>query len=400
MGALLVALRDADWLTADRARAWCRVLAVTTIATTAIWLGLSRGGVDRFGQPLGTDFVSFWTASQLALDGRAAAAYDPATHAAAQIAMFPSGGFGYFAFFYPPTFLLLCLPLATIAYFPALVGWLAGGLLALLACLRRVLPQRWAALPVVACPAVLVNVEHGQNGFLSAICLSGYGLLLGRRPFLAGACLGMLVCKPQLLLGAPLVLLAARRWVALAGAASSAAGLCGLSWLLLGPGCWVGFVRLLPLARATLEQGLVDPGKLQSAFAAVRVLHGGVGVAYVVQALVAGGTGLVLGWAAARRPGGLAEAALLVAGTLLATPFLLDYDLVDLLVPMAWAMAVAQRSQWWRWEKIGLLAAYVLPLISRLLATEIGVPIGPLVLAGLFAVIVRRAVAMPAAGGG
>ncbi|MDQ2804129.1 MAG: DUF2029 domain-containing protein [Pseudomonadota bacterium] len=274
--ALLAVLRCADWLTAERARGWCRVLAALSLTVAIGWVALSRDGLDPLGKPLGTDFVSFWTASRLALAGHAAAAYDPLTHAAAQLALFPSAHDKYYAFFYPPVFLLLCLPVAVLPYLPSLLAWLAAGLVALLTCLRSLLPQPWAALPLLAFPAMLVNVGHGQNGFISAACFGG-GMVLERRPFMAGLCLGALVFKPQLALGVPVALIPARRWRTMAGAATSALGLCALSWLILGGAAWRGFFHIAPLARTTLERGLVDPAKMQSMFAAVRLLHGGIG---------------------------------------------------------------------------------------------------------------------------
>lgn len=389
-GGPLGALRDAPWLTAARARAWCRILAVVTLAVVGGWIALSHGGLDPSGKPLGTDFLSFWTASRLALGGPAASAYDPAAHAAAQQALFPTAQPGYYAFFYPPVFLLLCLPLGFLPYLPALVAWLASGFAAMAALLRRMLPDRWAVLPVLVFPGVLVNAGHGQNGFLSASCFGGFTLLLQRRPALAGACLGALVFKPHLLLAAPVALLAARRWSVVAGAACSALGLVALSWLVLGGDAWRAFLAAAPLARATLEQGLVEPWKMPSAFAAVRVLGGGLGLAYAAQLVVALGVCAVLARAAARRPGGQAEGALLVAAALLCSPFLLDYDLVCLAVPLAFVAASAQRTGWRPWEKITLLLAYVLPMLSRPLAMS-GAPVGPLVLAALLAVMARRA---------
>ncbi len=383
------ALRSADWLTAHRARAWCRVLAAISLATVVVWIGLSRDGLDRLGKPLGTDFISFWTAAKLAWAGDAGAAWQPATHAAAERALFPAAAPGYYAFFYPPTALLLLLPLAALPYSAALIVWLAGGWLALVACLRRLLPQPWALLPIVAFPGSLVNAGHGQNGFLSAACFGGF-MLLRRWPLLAGACLGALVFKPHLALLAPVALLAARRWRMLLGGAIAAASLCALSWLVLGEAAWRAFLNAGPLARMTLEAGLVEPGKMVSTFAAVRVLFGGVWLAYGAQVVVALGVAILLGRAAARRPGGHAEGALLAAGAMLATPFLLDYDLTCLAPPLAWMAAEAQRSGWRPWEKTALLAAYVLPLFGRPIALVLGVPLAPLVLLGLFLVMVRR----------
>jgi Glycosyltransferase family 87 len=388
---LIAAFRDADWLTAERALAWCRVLAVMSVVITIAWLGLSHGGLDMLGKPIGTDFISFWTASRFALAGQPSSAYDITAHAAAQHALFPSSQLNYTAFFYPPTFLLLCLPLATLPYLWALVVWLAVGFAPLFACLRRLLPQRWAIIPIIAYPALLVNAGHGQNGFLSGACLGGGTLLLQRRPFLAGMCLGILVYKPHLLLAVPVALLAARRWAVVVGATTSAIGLCAVSWLVLGTDVWRGFLHVSPLARATLEQGFVGFGKMQSVFAAVRLLHGSIALAYAAQTLVAISACVLLARIAARRPGAQAEGALMVAATLLCTPFLLDYDLVCLALPIAWLVAEAQRTGWRPWEKFVILAVYSLPLLSRSVATMAGVPIAPIILAALLMIVARRA---------
>jgi hypothetical protein len=384
-------LRDAEWLNPDRARAWCVILATLSLIGALGWIGLSSGGLDRLGKPLGTDFVSYWTASRLALDGTPGLAYDPAAHMTAQRALFPAGRPDYYAFFYPPTFLLICLPLALLPYLPALVIWLAAGFLAVWASLRELLPQRWAILPIVAFPAMLVNAGHGQNGFWTAACFGGGLAWLERRPMLAGMCLGALAIKPQLAMAVPVGLLAARRWSAVAGAALSSVGLCALSWLVLGDAAWRGFLDATGLARATLEAGLVEPAKMQSAFAAVRLLGGVVTLAYGVQAAVALAAMIVLGRVALRRPGAAAEIAVLVAATLLCTPFLLDYDLVCLALPLAWLMAEAQRGGWRPWERIVLLVAYMLPVVSRPLAMATFLPVAPVAMAALLAVAARRA---------
>ena len=387
---LVAGMRDADWLTVERSRAWCRVLAVITALMVMAWIVTSHGGLDLWGKPLGADFVSFWTASRLAIDGHAALAYDPIAHVALQRSLFPTVHSGYYAFFYPPVFLFICFPLALLPFFPALIVWLSASFAVLFVCLRRILAQRWAILPIVAFPGVLINAGHGQNGFLSAACLGWNMLLLQRRPFISGLCLGALIYKPHLLLGAPIALLAARRWKVVAGAATSSMGLIVISWIVLGEDSWGGFLHASKLARETLEQGLVEPWKMQSAFAAVRLLHGSVMLAYVVQVPVTLAACALLGWIVAHRPGAPAEGALMVVATLLSTPFLLSYDLVCLALPIAWITAEAQLTAWYPWEKTVLLAAYVLPLIS-LVVGQAGIPIAPVVLASLLVVVARRA---------
>ncbi len=284
--------------------------------------------------------------------------------------------------------------MALLPYLGALAAWLLAGFAAFFFCLRRLLPQRWAILPIAAMPGVFQNLGHGQNGFLTGACLGGGMLLAGRRPFLSGLCLGVMVIKPHLALGVPVMLAAARRWTVLAGAATAALALCALSWLALGDDAWRGFFAASPLARATMEQGLVDPGKMQSVFAAIRLWRGGIGFAYAAQIPVALAACAILAAIAARRPGAHAEWALAIAASLLCTPFLLPYDLVLLALPIAWVTAEAQCTGWHPWEKIVLLTAYLLPLVSPM-TVKLHLPVAPVVLAALLWIVAKRAASQP-----
>ena len=286
MNALAQKLRasviDADWLTADRVRAFRRMLLSLTLAGALIWIVTAKGGIDIAGRPLGTDFVSFWTASKLALGGRAAEVYDISAHWAAQKALF-GDGVAFTAFFYPPPFLLICLPLATAPYFVALSLWLIATGLAFFKVVRAHGGAQLGWLTILAFPAVLLNAGHGQNGFLSAALIGAGALWLERRPRLAGLCFGAMVFKPQLALMIPVALIAARRWTTLATAAIGAALLCLASLALFGLEAWRGFFAVSPLARTALERNFVGDEKMQSVFAAVRLWHGGLGLAYALQ---------------------------------------------------------------------------------------------------------------------
>ena len=180
------ALRDAAWLTPERARIYPRLLLAASLGLALIWIVAARGGVDLAGKPLGTDFVSFWTASQLALQGRAIDAYDVAAHWAAQKALF-GPQVGYAAFFYPPPFLIVCLPLALLPYFSSLILWLAATGYAYWRVVRAWAGPAFDAAVLLAFPAFLVNAGHGQNGFLSAALIGAGALILERRPVVAGA---------------------------------------------------------------------------------------------------------------------------------------------------------------------------------------------------------------------
>ena len=202
--------------------------------------------------------------------------------------------------------------------------------------LRAWAGPRFEAAVLLAFPAFLVNAGHGQNGFLSAALIGAGALQLERRPIVAGLLFGALVYKPQLALMIPIGLIASRRWTALAAAAAAAAALCAATYLIWGEAVWRGFVDASPLARAALERHLVGDEKMQSVFAAVRLLHGPLALAYGAQGLTALAAAAALFWLQRRDFRGPSEAAALVAATLLASPFLLDYDLTLLAFPLAY----------------------------------------------------------------
>src|SRR3546814_9794178 len=76
-------------------------------------------------------------------------------------------------------------------YLVSLGVWLGVSGLAYAEVVRR-LTDRWSgtALTLLAFPGVLLNIGHGQNGFLTAALMGGGVLLLERRPWLAGALFG------------------------------------------------------------------------------------------------------------------------------------------------------------------------------------------------------------------
>jgi len=92
-----------------------------------------------------------------------------------------------------------------------------------------------------------------------------------------------------------------------------------------------------------------------------------------------------------KRPGAAAEGATLATASLLASPFLLDYDLMILAIPLAWIVRAARQSRWLPWEKSALFAVYITPLLSRTIANYVGIPIGPPMIFAMLMIVARRA---------
>jgi alpha-1,2-mannosyltransferase len=118
-------------------------------------------------------------------------------------------------------------------------------------------------------------------------------------------------------------------------AAIGAALLCLASLVVFGLDSWRGFFAVSPLARMAPERNLVGDEKMQSVFSAVRLWHGGLGLAYGLQIAVSLGAAAALVAMHRRAFRNAAEGPAIAAAALLGSPFLLDYDLTLLAIPLA-----------------------------------------------------------------
>lgn len=386
-------LRSGDWLTADRIRAVATVSLALGLLSILYLLVTSHGTLDAWGRPLGTDFSDVWTAGQMALDGRAAEAWNWAAHYQVQQAAHGDPQVPFYGWHYPPPFLLLAALLATLPYLAALFVWQAASLWGAVRVYRQVLPGRSVLLAALGAPVVLVCLTHGHNGFLTASLLGGGLLLLDRRPWLAGLLFGCLIYKPQFALVVPLLLLAGGQWRAIAGACASASLLVGATLAIWGWPVWQAFLDSLPLTRqVVIEQGETGWHKIQSPFAMIRMWGGSLPFAYAVQgAVTLTAMGAVFWLTRAARPH-LRNAAV-CAAAVLSTPYVLDYDLVLLGLGAAFLVADGLARGFLPWEKSLLALIWVAPLIARPLAQATFLPLGQASIAILLALAVRRCLA-------
>jgi len=393
------ALRRADWLNGERGRVYS-LMGLIAFLLMALWFWLRFAVLAPGPDPLGGDFTSFYAASKLALSGHPADAWNPAAHALAEDSLF-RGPHDYLAFFYPPPYLLLCWPLALLPYGWAALGWMTGtaalALGLLRAFFRRVRPE--GPMPLVAIlafPALWINIGCGQNGAVTLAILTGGFLMMDRRPIVAGLILGLMVIKPQLSLALPFVLGGAalaepKRWRTFFATGFSALAVCGVAWLAVGTAGYAAFFANSAYAREVLNQGLVDPALMQSLYAGLRMLGASMTTAYVAQGVLSLTMLGLAGWTAFRyRPTGLALGALTISATVLATPFLLDYDLLVTALPLGWLVLTGAKDGFRNWEKLCLLLVFLFPLAARKLALVAHLPMAPLLLLIVFAFVIRR----------
>lgn len=374
------------------------LVAAYAIALIGLW-ATSHDGLDAAGRPLGTDFSNVWSAGRLTLEGVPDASYDMARHYAVQVREF-GAGVPFFGWCYPPMFLAIAAALATLPYVGALFVWQAATLPLYLFSVTRILGthRREVLLAGLAFPAVFVNLTHGHNGFLTA-SLFGLGLAgLRSRPVLAGVAFGLLAYKPQFGVLLPFALMAGGYWRAAISAAVTVTAISAISLAAFGPETWAAFFHASATWTRTLVLEAGDTGwhKIMSVFSAARALGADVNTAYVLQGVVALATIAltVRLWRSEASFG--AKAAGLLAGSILVTPYAMDYDLMLFAPAIAFLVRDALADGFRRGEAVTLALVWLAPLIARPVAEVTLIPVGFIAVVTLFALAARRGGALPA----
>ncbi len=229
------------WLCRERVRFYSISMLLIYLVFMGFWAWESKGFTsDRVVRP-GGDYSVFWSASYLALKDGAAQVYDFALLKPVIMAFGSVNGDGnfYLPWLYPPTFLLLVLPLSLLPFALSYVLFILGTAAIYITALFRILdlpavPRHLLWLPVIAFPGLLEAAMSGQNALMTAGIAAWSLILLRRRPALAGILIGLLSVKPQLAIVFPIVLVVAGEWRAFFVAAATALAMAALSMVLFG----------------------------------------------------------------------------------------------------------------------------------------------------------------------
>ncbi|SAK69843.1 membrane protein [Caballeronia glebae] len=376
------------WLNGSRVSAYC---ATVLVVVQCFGFVLSaRHSVAENGHPGGWDFLTFWAAARLALDGKPLDAYSlhAIEHVAQQLGphiILPG------PWFYPPNFLLLMRPFgwlsAPLAY--ALFASISSVVFVLLA--RRALPVRDMIMWIVAFPGLWLNAAQGQNAALTASLALAAFLSMRNRPVLAGVFIGLLSIKPHLAILFPVALACAGMWTTFIAAALTTILFTAISIAVFGLDIAPVFLHGLHEANGLTAGGRLPWFQMASLFASLRMAHVATGPAYVAQACQAVVAICAVAWVWRNAKGLEVRATALVAATFMISPYIYNYDCVWLGVPLALIAARALRDGWLRGEPAILLLAWIYPQLGNYMAKYHGVGLGPLVFASLIFVAVRRA---------
>lgn len=378
------------WLKAEYLKVAATILVVAYPVTIVGWGIMSPDLVTMAGIPFGSDFITFWAASHLALSGEPAAAFDMARIVAAEKTAVPAND-GIFLWHYPPSFQLLILPLSLLPYLAAYFLWALSTLAVLAVVVRRFAPSPFTLPLLVTFTGTFFNFFHGQNGFLTAALFGGGMLLLRSRPVIAGILLGLMSYKPQFGLLIPIALICGRQWTAFAAATLSTLALAGTSWAVLGGDVWIAFWKNLPFVQEILAQGRLPWPKIPSVFVGLRTLGLNTNAAYAGQGMVAAFVAITIAWIWRHQSGSRLAIAALMAGTPLMSPYVFDYDLALLAIPIAILAWDGVERGWHAGDREVLVLAFFAPALVSSIGYAITLQLGPIFLALLFAVAVRRA---------
>jgi len=389
---MLSSLRSGLWVNEARAVRIAAIFILIGIVTTMTIIATSSGNLDKLGRPLGTDFSNVHTAGQMIWDGRSAEAYDPIEQEKVQQAFFNDPEVPFYAWHYPPFFLLLAGLLALLPYTLAWLTWMAATLPLYAAAIRKLLPTNSAMIVAIGFPAVTINFLHGQNGFLTAALITGALLTLRSKPLVAGVLIALLAYKPQFGVLIPLALLAGGYYRTFASAVVTLLAMCAIATLAFGVEIWSAFYESRHFSRLhILEAGSTGWERIQSLFSAIRMWGGSVSQAYTGQGILS--LGLIVSIIAMWRSqiDFDLKAASLIAGSLLITPYMLDYDMVAILPALLLLVRYSSRVGFLPYERVVLAGIWIAPILARPSVEYLSLPIGFLSMLALFVLITIKA---------
>lgn len=377
------------WLTTQRVRAYTGTLAIIYVLVPLAsflhsnWTHLLLPGT------LAQDYLAFWSASHLALQGHAIDAYSVKMIGAVEHSVIKNIT-NFLPWLYPPTFLLLIYPIALLPYGLSDLTFLSVTLLAFVLVIHKTLPSKLTTLTALAFPGIAIALLSGQNSLLTA-AMMGFGLVqLRRRPILAGLSFGLLCIKPHLAVLIPLALLCLRSWKALISTALTAIVFSAISVLVFGTGTIMAFIHGMGLIQGIINSAGPILVRVPTFFSLARQVHLPTPVAYAFQGVSACTAIAAVVYVWSKPSAYELRAATLVCATLAVTPYLLDYDLTWYGLVIVWYCKHALSHGFRRYEREWLVFLWVAPSLGLLLAWPLHFQFLPFVTIGTLAMLVTR----------
>lgn len=341
---------------------------------------------NRVSLPVAQDFPLHYTASFLSLSGEAGVVYDYSRFRSVEKNL--TGG-GPHPWPYPPTALLLDLPLALAPYFVSLAVWLMVTLGLYLLVLYRLAPHPLTLIWALAFFGTFENFFFGQNGFLTAALLGGGLLFLEVSPIKSGLLFGLLSYKPHIALLIPLALIIGKRWQVLAMTLFSGLILILISIAVFGFDIWLLFLNNIAKTITNLHTESLWFA-MPSIFAATRFAQYSQSVAWILHGIGMVSALLLLAWTWSRQTSQANQTAALVIAILLFSPHIWYYDLTILAIPLVWFWRDCYTRGWTPQEQFLLMLSWIMPVVNFILTVGFKLSNGPLYLAFPLAILLWR----------
>jgi hypothetical protein len=328
---------------------------------------------------IGNDFIVFYSSGALAMGGEAASAYDLDALNTFQhdvLGVVPEN----LSWRYPPIYFFFLVPFANLGYISAFWAWSVLMIMVLMIVVRKISFVWYFPLLAPLCLPVAYTMAAGQNGILSAIIIGSGLAILPRSEVVAGLIFGLLAYKPHLAVALPFCLLAGRYYSAFICMAVTAVVLGLLSWYFFGSESWLEFLHgLLSQTNSIFGARHINWERVPTVMITALQLLDSYRAAWLLQACasflaIAIATWV---WRTSTKPAALALS--LVAAMPLVSPYVWDYDMAILVIPMVFLANDAEANKWTAGRFILITIIWISEPSLRLISGSIGLQLGPFV---------------------
>jgi hypothetical protein len=370
------------WLNKRRIRVYPVIFLVVYVCLYIYMVSSGSGLLDAFGNPIGSDFLAFWSISKVIITEEPKEVYN--REKMYEVQKNTIGVYSPYPTFYPPSSLIFIAPLALLPYIPSLILWLVITLALYLFVLWRIAPNAATLWLGLAFPGTYQNFIHGQNGFLVVTLLGGGLMFMDRSPVIAGVFFGLSIFKPHLAILIPIALLAHKNWKVLASMVLTGISIVLISLIVFGYDSWRAFFESFPYAMEIIESGEARLYQLTSVMAMTVLLGPNIltaKITHLVFAIVALG---LVAWVWYKKAPLFLRASSLALGTLLIPPYVHIYDLAILALPIAWmGWETFRTGNRLRGLEYLLVITWVAPLLANVIAKETKIQFAPILIFAL-----------------
>lgn len=326
------------FLNSTRIKRWSGIIIVCYLILLLMSVTTTTGILDIQGKPVGTDFITFYSASKLLQQQLPEKLYELAEMHRIQKNI-TNSQIDIFAWHYPPPFALIIYPLQYFNYYISWLFWILLTIIPLLIILKKIYRNSLTIIIFLAFPGTFQNIIHGQNGFLTAF-LFGYGIyLLKKSPYCSGLIFGCLIYKPHFVIAVLPALVSEKSLKTLAGFFTSITTWFILTVSLWGISPWLAFIKNIPFAGQLLQGGALPYFKIPTVFSGAMMLGISPAKSLTIQLIFSLSAIMTVSYIWKKCYDERRRGIALVITALIASPFAFDYDLTILAPAIAWLLA-------------------------------------------------------------